>query len=262
METMSRLNASPVENAPERTFEGDLRGQSLAKVLRSGRALPLIEALRLTAQLLSVLAAGHQQGLVDGELKPDNLFLCERTDGTRYLKVLDFPATSRAADARADVYAAGLLLHAMLTGRDTIGGAEPVSRFAVEPIPLELDRVLLRALAKDPSARFQSAEDFRAALLEINEAQQRPSGWLQTSTFDARTWLGSPLNEASTTRSLDPQVLAPRLERELHAAEFVGPPSPWPAALARGVFLLSLLIAYTGTLALFVWLGRWLVWKG
>jgi eukaryotic-like serine/threonine-protein kinase len=130
-----------------------LRGQSLADELAARVRLPLIEALGYTCQLLRALAAAHAIGIVHRDIKPENLFLCEGSERSRTLKVLDFGvarvmpeallsgprplaaptdpgmvvgtpryvspegALAQRVDHRADLYSAILVLYAAVAGR-------------------------------------------------------------------------------------------------------------------------------------------------
>jgi len=109
-------------------------------------------------------------------------------------------AVAQPVDHRADLYAAALVLYVMVAGCgpfDHIRSApmllsaqaakepEPPSSLTKEPIPPELDRVILRALRKTPGERFQFADEFRAELEQIIEHLQSSAGWMDTSTFDA-----------------------------------------------------------------------------
>jgi len=102
-------------------------------------------------------------------------------------------------DPRGDLYAAGLALYIMLVGRgpfDHVNGEqmlltahatedpEPPSLLANEPVPPVLDRIVLKALAKQPLERFQTADEFRKVLEAVAELLKRPSGWLHTTAFD------------------------------------------------------------------------------
>ncbi|HEX6766353.1 MAG TPA: serine/threonine-protein kinase [Polyangiaceae bacterium] len=195
-----------------------LRGCTLASELVARRSLPLEEALVYASQTLSALAAAHGAGIVHRDIKPENLFLHEPTAGPRTVKVLDFGvarvlpgisadspsplvnptetgmivgtprflspegARGRRVDERADIYAVGLLLYEMLTGRgpfDHLGNdalvlaahatdePEAPSRLAEQPIPAELDRLILKALNKAPEQRFSSAHEFAQALAAV-----------------------------------------------------------------------------------------------
>ncbi len=107
-------------------------------------------------------------------------------------------AVALPVDHRADLYAAALVLYFSLAGRGPFDHIhsderllsaharrepEPPSRFAREPIPPELDRLILRALRKDPAERFQSADELRAELEYISELLQSSTGWLETSVY-------------------------------------------------------------------------------
>jgi serine/threonine protein kinase len=212
-----------------------LEGRTLAEELAERGKLPVLEAVLFASDVLSGLGAAHKIGIVHRDIKPDNLFVCRRADGSRYIKVLDFGvarvmpdsaveplphdmrtrtgvvvgtprwvspegAVGQHVDPRADLYAVGLVLYVMLVGRGpfdhfegdqivlsahAVEDPDPPSRFADEPVPPELDQALLKALAKDANQRFQTAEEFRAFLLQVSELLRRPSGWMQTTAFDA-----------------------------------------------------------------------------
>ncbi|MFZ5893269.1 MAG: serine/threonine-protein kinase [Myxococcota bacterium] len=140
-----------------------LTGRSLAAVLAECGQVPVLEAIRYTCELLSALSAAHALGIVHRDVKPDNLFICERPDRPPYLKLLDFgvarilpsapprapaplsvPTATGAAvgtprymspeaalaerdvDIRADIYAAALVLYLMLCSRGPFDHADGV----------------------------------------------------------------------------------------------------------------------------------------
>jgi serine/threonine protein kinase len=103
------------------------------------------------------------------------------------------------ADQQTDLYGAALVIYAMLAGRgpfDHVRGdqavmlahatenAEPPSRFAREPVPAELDALVLRALHKNPRARFASARDFREHLERLTALFASPPGFLETTQYE------------------------------------------------------------------------------
>lgn len=192
-----------------------LRGRTLGEEVVAVGHVPVIDAVRFASQLLSALGAAHELGVVHRDIKPSNIFLCNEHEGERTLKVLDFgvvrvlPDASKQApeplavptesgvlmgtprflspegamgqrvDARADLYAAALMLYYMLTGRgpfDEIARDTAVlaahayknpptpSLFASQAIRPELDAIILKALRKDPASRYQSALEFKLAL--------------------------------------------------------------------------------------------------
>jgi serine/threonine protein kinase len=139
-------------------------------------------------------------------VKPSNIFFAAQYDGSFRLKLIDFGITRVSpegamgahVDVRADVYGAALVLYTMLAGRgpfDHVRGAEhlreahvrerpePPSHFARDPVPAELDALVLRALEKDPAARFATATELRTRLGEVAELLARPPGWRETRSF-------------------------------------------------------------------------------
>lgn len=115
-------------------------------------------------------------------------------------------ALNRAVDHRADLYAVGVVLYTLLAGRgpfDHIAKTakvisahaheppSPPSHYAQEPIPAELDRLVLKALSKDPAERYQNATEFDRELEMIIRLLARPKSWDKTAAFD-------PLSVASS----------------------------------------------------------------
>lgn len=166
-------------------------------------------------------------------------------------------ARGEHVDARADLYAVALVLYVMLAGRgpfDHVDDSmillahsqetpEPPSRYTTTPVPVELERVILRALSKDPNERFQSAEEFRAALADIGGALGQPAGWLETTAYavdDSQPDGGSAFVAAGSPSSAVGAHSPPGLSRAAHAALFVA-----AAALTAGIAT-ALLFALRG----------------
>jgi serine/threonine-protein kinase len=187
-----------------------VEGESLERMLKNGN-LPLDMAVDYAGQVLDALAYAHNKGVIHRDVKPANIIItpsgtAKLMDFGLALAVNDLrlthsgvavgsawymsPEQVRAADqldARTDIYSMGAVLHEMLTGRKLFDadGSFAVMRAQIEAIPrapsalnpevpAALDEVVARALAKDPAARFQTANEFRI-LLEAWVAGMRSS---------------------------------------------------------------------------------------
>ncbi|HXA50186.1 MAG TPA: serine/threonine-protein kinase, partial [Candidatus Acidoferrum sp.] len=177
-----------------------VEGESLQRVLEYG-ALPVKTALDYTSQVLSALAYAHEAGVIHRDVAPANIIITQDriaklTDFGLARAETDLRLTSSGVpvgspwymspeqvrgigviDARSDLYAVGAVLHEMLCGKKLydVDGAFAVMRAQVEAtpappsswnraVPPVVDEIVRRALAKDPAKRFQSADDFRAAV--------------------------------------------------------------------------------------------------
>jgi serine/threonine protein kinase len=159
------------------------------------------------AQAAGAVGAVHQAGMIHRDLKPSNIFIARRRDGRDRIKLLDFgiaKAVNRAAltgagaalgtpyymspeqilalplDERSDIYSLGTVFFEALAGRMVFQGeplqvamqhcnmpAPRVRDHAPEPIPPEIDELVHRMLAKEPSARPQTMEEIEDLLLNF-----------------------------------------------------------------------------------------------
>lgn len=195
-----------------------LQGIELGKHLDAG-PLRVGEAARIVCELLDALTAVHARGIVHRDLKPDNVFLATMPDGSLRVKLLDFgvakiadplgqvsmatrtgttigtayymsPEQAQAkkdVDARADLYAVGVILFRMLTGRhpfDAESYPMLVVKICVEPppplsafradVPGDLVRLVDSLLAKDAGMRPSSAAEVRARLAPMQTLWAEP----------------------------------------------------------------------------------------
>ena len=154
-----------------------VEGRSLREELLERGPFSAAEAVKFVLQAIEALVEAHGLGIVHRDLKPANLFLAERADRSRILKVLDFGVSKSLVDSPgADISALGALLHELVTGNVpygaksyaelcTLSSSDPPPTSRQRPdIPAEFDAVVRRCLASDREARFQSVTELANAL--------------------------------------------------------------------------------------------------
>ncbi|MFF4742524.1 MULTISPECIES: protein kinase [unclassified Streptomyces] len=177
-----------------------VEGHTIRDLLINAEAPPPEQALIIVSGVLEALAYSHQHGIVHRDIKPANVIITNggavkvmdfgiaralhgaSTTMTQTGMVMGTPqylspeqALGKAVDHRSDLYATGCLLYELLALRPPFTGETPLSVVYqhVQDIPVppsevsdvappELDGLAMRALAKDPDDRFQSAEEMRA----------------------------------------------------------------------------------------------------
>jgi serine/threonine-protein kinase len=176
-----------------------LDGRSLKELVVARGPLPIGDAIQFTRQVLGALRFAHRKGVVHRDIKPHNVM----ADADGRLKVTDFgiaragvsqmteagsiigtaqylspeQARGAAVDQRSDLYSVGIVLYELLTGEVPFTGESPVEiamrhlsdtprppSLLRSEIPPDLDMIVLRALAKSPEDRFQTAEEMDAEL--------------------------------------------------------------------------------------------------
>ena len=206
-------------------------GRSLRDHLVAGYRPELKAFPEILDQLLEALEFSHSRGVIHRDIKPGNLLISEM--GTA--KISDFGIArleqshltlmgevlgtpyymapeqfdGQTADERSDVYSAAVIVYEVLTGRRPFEGqganlmrqileAPPPLPSTLEPrLPREMDRVLLKALAKRPEDRFRSARQFLEALhLAFDDKPFPPPG----SPTPASTRSPRPTSKAMTRR--------------------------------------------------------------
>jgi len=182
-----------------------LSGKDLGDYLAHVGPLPLEEAVECVLQACEAVAEAHSMGIIHRDLKPANLFRIVRADGTPSIKVLDFGISkvqgdhamthtssmmgspqymspeqmtaAKSVDARADIWAMGVILLELLTGKAPFDGdtipelcvaimnsePPPLSRFRPE-LPIDVGLIVERALKKNRDDRFANIAEFATAL--------------------------------------------------------------------------------------------------
>jgi serine/threonine protein kinase len=136
-------------------------------------------AQRMINPVAEALDYLHAQGVVSGNVKPSNILITEQGQpllaDLGYSQGIDVSeresvylspeqAQGSFADQRTDVYALGVLLYEMLVGEPPAPGAAPSPRLKQPDIPVEVEKVILKAMAQYPEQRFQTPGEFNRAL--------------------------------------------------------------------------------------------------
>jgi serine/threonine protein kinase len=190
-----------------------LEGRTLHRYLRDEAPLSAAKATHIARQICRSLREAHSLGIIHRDLKPANVFLVTHGEQHDFVKVLDFglvkdlgdkgedltqtglfmgspkymsPEQIRGdrVDGRADIYALGVLLYEMLTGRAPFERANsvnilmahvhedvpPMATHNVE-VPYGLEQLVRRSMAKAPGDRFASMDEMLSALTHVATEQ-------------------------------------------------------------------------------------------
>ena len=246
-----------------------VEGETLKDLIRRRSRLSGNESVAVTLQLLAAVDFAHRSGIVHRDIKPQNIMIDR--DGTA--KVMDFgiaragdsgmteagsilgtaqylapeQAKGYPVDERSDLYSVGVCLYEMLTGTVPFKGdsavtvaLKHVNEVPVEPselvpgMPYALNQIVLKAMAKDPADRYQSAAEFARDLRAAKEG-----GPVQAAAFDAdgeRTRvMGAAGMAAAGATSVLGQPTPPRRKK-----------SKWPLVLV--IILLAIIAAVAAAL--------------
>ncbi|HEU4975126.1 MAG TPA: Stk1 family PASTA domain-containing Ser/Thr kinase [Baekduia sp.] len=258
-----------------------LEGRSLKRLIQDEAPLDAALAIELTIQILRAARFAHKRGIIHRDLKPHNVIVDE-SGSTPHAKVTDFgiaragasdmtetgsimgtaqylspeQAQGHPVSAPSDLYAVGIILYEMLTGRVPFEGESAVSialkQVSEAPLPPRalnpdispaLEAVVLRALEKDPARRFADADEFIAALEHAVAGIAPPAA----TTAAATTVLAGDATRVAAPQATGPMVPIPPpgAYQEVAHVEHHGPPTgvePPPDGDGRGKWWVALLV--------------------
>jgi len=272
----ARLNHAGIVSVYDSGTDGEtpyivmqfIEGRTLADYLASGRTIPPMKAAQVAEEIAEALAAAHAEGVIHRDIKPANVMVTR--DGK--VLVMDFgiarlisgpetaPQTSavlgtasylspeqaqgHSVDARTDIYALGVVLYEMLTGRPPFTGdspmaiaykqvnATPEAPSSVDPdVPPELDAVVMRALSKNPANRYQTGQEFADDLERARTGGQVMATPLLPAAGEATQVISRP----QPTSVLPPQQDEPGGSRKAWAGALIA--IVIMALLAAGAYL-------------------------
>ena len=222
-----------------------LVGEDLAETIKREAPLAWSRVAPIAMQICRALAAAHNKGIVHRDMKPENCFRVERHGNADFIKVLDFgiakvtsddpdgtggrltstgmifgtptymspeQAQGQSVDLRSDIYALGVILYELLTGKvpfsaDNFMGILTKHMFDEPPAPSvaaphadispEVEAIVLKCLQKDRAFRFQTMEELSSAILAVGtgarpvtvvpEARARPISEGRPTAFLSRS---------------------------------------------------------------------------
>jgi serine/threonine protein kinase len=208
-------------------LEGDTLRALLNNYRVRGQRIPLTEVVRIAKDILSGLSYAHSEGIIHRDIKPANIMLTKKgqavltdfgiaqivgntqhTVSGALMGTLNYMAPEQGlkgeCNSRSDIYSLGIVLYEMLTGYTPFDADTPLAilmKHLNDPLPLPtqidpalppaLEAIVLKALAKDPDDRFQSAEEMSEAIENVEQGlstEERttvlpPGGFSQQAVF-------------------------------------------------------------------------------
>ncbi len=265
-----------------------LKGLPLSKLIKRGGPIPAARAVRMLRQIAEGVGAAHRAGIVHRDLKPDNVFVIEAEGEHEQVRILDFgvakiagsasitrtgmvfgsphymspeQASGQPVDHRADIYAFGVIMYEMFTGRvpfeaDTFMGVLTKHMFMVpEPFEIKdtdtrslgaLEDITLRCLQKKPENRFPTME---ALVAEVDDVVELGAG----DDFDVRPSKSNSAHRPAMSSFRLADELEPPRAAEVTARRALRTLPP------RGSYGRAGVIVFTAGVALFAAAIAWLV---
>lgn len=189
----------------------DIEGDNLKDMINERGPLDVVEALNIAKQISAALVVAHRNNIIHCDIKPHNILLTD----DKQVKVTDFgiaravtsttmtitdtivgsahyfsPEQARGGEimARSDLYSLGIVLYEMLTGEVPFRGDSPISvalkhiqetpkkpRLINPDIPSDVEQLVIRAISKDPSDRFTTAESMKNKIEDILDTYSKNS---------------------------------------------------------------------------------------
>ena len=241
-----------------------VEGHTVKELISDGTPVPIPEAVEITSGVLSALQYAHASGLVHRDIKPGNVMLTDSgkvkvmdfgiaraladsqatmTQTNAVIGTAQYLSPEQArgetVDERSDIYSAGCMLYELLTGRPPFAGENAVSlayqHVSETPplpssiagdIPVEVERVTMKSLAKNPDDRYASANDMEVDLVRAAEGlsiQAPPVAVWETEATQ-------PLTAVTTAYPAATQTMAQTMAQTNVAPGTISPDSTAPTS--------------------------------
>jgi serine/threonine protein kinase len=276
-----------------------IEGQTLADAAKAGHRLTLERVCELGQQIAEALGYAHKHGVVHRDIKPANILLTSKEKyGIERPKITDFGVAKLAAsqltttgqllgtpafmppeqftgaviDGRSDLFSLGVILYWLATGDQPFPGetvtavsykvvhTEPVPPRRLNPaISAGLDESILKCLAKDPAARYQTGEDLAQHLAAIRAGRAAPA----STSVPAPTYVSG--NARTPAPSAEAAMDGATLDSDLGLSNVRLPPTqktaltPPPVVEAQPVRKTQSWVIFGIAAALLVLVGSWFV---